>query len=226
MKDFFKKIPFIRAIVQFAYVGFFKLLKLFPGSESYWERRYQSGGTSGAGSYGRFAEFKAEIINGFVIDKQVGSVIEYGCGDGNQLTLSAYSSYIGFDVSREAISRCQYTFANDETKSFKLITAYANETAQLTLSLDVIYHLTEDEVFYAYMKRLFESSTKYVIIYSSNTDEQERIQTPHVRHRDFSKWIKENRPDWRLIQKIPNRYPYSVQNKDGSFADFYLYEKV
>ncbi len=224
MKKIIKKIPVIRIIIHYVYVSFFKVLKLFPGSQSYWDRRYKLGGTSGAGSYGKFAEFKAEIINKFVLDKDILSIIEYGCGDGNQLALSKYPTYIGFDVSRNAISKCQQKFSFDKTKNFRLMSTYDDETADLTLSLDVIYHLTEDEVFYAYMERLFDSATKYVIIYSSNTSEQERIQAPHVKHREFSKWIEHKRYDWKLIRKIPNKYPY--YKKDGSFADFYLYEKV
>jgi ubiquitin C len=35
----------------------------FPGSGSFWETVYREGGTSGPGSYGRLAEFKAEVLN-------------------------------------------------------------------------------------------------------------------------------------------------------------------
>lgn len=38
----------------------------------------------------------------------------------------------------------------------------------LALSLDVIYHLIEDEIFEKYMKDVFRASTKYVIIYSTD----------------------------------------------------------
>jgi hypothetical protein len=38
----------------------------FRGSSSYWEQRYRQGGTSGAGSFRRLAEFKAETLNDFV----------------------------------------------------------------------------------------------------------------------------------------------------------------
>ena len=103
--------------------------------------------------------------------------------------------------------------------------AYANETAELTLSLDVIYHLIEDDVFFSYMKRLFDSSEKFVIIYSSNTDKQVKLQAGHVKHRKFSKWI-ERKPEWQLIQHIPNRYPYTGNDQEGSFAEFYIYEKA
>lgn len=104
--------------------------------------------------------------------------------------------------------------------------AYTNETAELTLSLDVIYHLIEDNVFFTYMKRLFDSSTRFVIIYSSNTDKRARLQAAHVRERKFSKWIEQNKSEWKLIQHIPNRYSYTGDEQEGSFADFYMYGKA
>jgi len=226
IKNFIKKTPALRSITRVVYYTFIAPFKSFSGSENYWKQRYKSGGTSGAGSYFKFAKFKAEVLNGFVRDKQIGTIIDYGCGDGNQLKLSKYPSYIGFDVSPESISQCENIFSNDETKTFKLMDEYANETAELTLSLDVIYHLIEDDVFFNYMKRLFDSSTRFVIIYSSNTDKQAKLQAAHVKHRKFSKWIEQNKPEWKLIQHIPNRYPYTGNKQKGSFADFYIYEKA
>src|SRR5271157_5436589 len=52
----------------------------FPGSGSFWENEYREGRTSGPGSYGRLAEFKAEILNEFVRTKNIRTVIEFGCG--------------------------------------------------------------------------------------------------------------------------------------------------
>lgn len=90
----------------------------FPGSAEYWEKRYSAGGNSGVGSYSHFAEFKAEVLNPFVATHDVKSVIEFGCGDGNQLTLAKYPSYLGLDVSASAIARCRETFKADLSKSF------------------------------------------------------------------------------------------------------------
>ena len=56
----------------------------FAGSEAYWQRRYQDGQGSGAGSYGQLAQFKAEYLNRFVAEHAIADVIEFGCGDGNQ----------------------------------------------------------------------------------------------------------------------------------------------
>ena len=197
----------------------------FANAESYWTRRYASGGNSGAGSYGKFAEFKAEVINGFVAESGVHSVIEFGCGDGAQLELARYPEYIGFDVSTHALDRCRARFGSDPHKKFALTTDYANERADLTLSLDVVYHLVEDAVFDAYMRRLFGSANRYVIVYSSNYDERADTAVPHIRHRDFVKWVSRNCLDWALLSHIPNRYPYEGDHSAGTFADFYVFAR-
>lgn len=198
---------------------------VFSGSADYWEDRYSAGGTSGAGSYARFAEFKAEILNGFVADHDVKVVIEFGCGDGNQLKLAKYPEYIGFDVSSTAVALCQQTFKSDAHKSFHLVSEYNGQVADLALSLDVIYHLVEDEVFEQYMQTLFGASDKYVIIYASDSDNNEDLANPHVRHRKFTQWIQDNLDSWSLLEHIPNRYPYRGDHRKGSFADFFIYAK-
>src|SRR5580704_5652224 len=72
---------------------------VFQSSDQYWNDRYRNGGNSGPGSYNRLAYFKAEVLNQFIRDRGVEKVIEFGCGDGAQLRLAEYPSYIGVDVS-------------------------------------------------------------------------------------------------------------------------------
>ncbi len=189
-------------------------------SSTYWEKRYAEGENSGDGSYGQLAQFKADIINPFVREHQIQSVIEYGCGDGNQLQLLTFPSYLGFDVSATVIQLCQKQYAGDPSKTFKVINDYQGETAQLTLSLDVLYHLVEEPVYTAYLKRLFASAQAYVIIYSSNFDDNSLTRAPHVKHRCFTTWVTQHCADWQLVQHVPNPYP------EISSADFYLYAKV
>ena len=64
----------------------------------------------------------------FVRMREVGSVIELGCGDGNQLSVADYPSYIGLDVSRSAVELCQRRLTDDSTKSFFLYEAPAFRT--------------------------------------------------------------------------------------------------
>jgi len=197
----------------------------FDNSKEYWLARYENGGNSGVGSYNQFAKFKARILNEFVRAREVNSVIEFGCGDGNQLLLSEYPQYIGFDISPKAISLCCNLFVDDKSKKFLNLEGYSGESADLTLSLDVIYHLIEDEVFEGYMSRLFDSSNKYVIIYASNTDGSLGNTSPHVKHRNFCEWVAKNRSGWFFMEYIPNKYPYDIHSKAGSFSDFYIFGK-
>lgn len=196
----------------------------FTTSADYWENRYYQGGSSGSGSYNRLAQFKADVLNEFVRTHSIGTILEFGSGDGAQLALADYPSYIGVDVSPTAIDVTRRRFAGDKTKKFVLSSEIDEElSAQLVLSLDVIYHLVEDEVFNSYMNQLFDASTRYVIIYASN--EEKGWPGPHVRHRRFTSWIESNRSDFRLVNKIPNKFPYSDRDPDNtSFADFYIFE--
>jgi len=195
----------------------------FVNSKNYWQERYNNNGNSGAGSYGRLAQYKANILNNFVEKKFIKSVIEFGCGDGNQLALTSYNSYIGVDVSMDALNLCKTKFKNDKSKQFILSENYKLHIADLTLSLDVVYHLTEDDVYYSYLKRLFDSSKKYVIIYSSN-DENLETDAKHIRHRNFITNVPNN---FELINIHKNKYPWNPKDKKNtSFCDFYFFRKI
>lgn len=197
----------------------------FPGSATYWERRYAAGGTSGRGSYGELAQFKALVLNDFVASKGIRTVLEYGCGDGNQLTEARYPSYVGLDVSETSVALCRRRFADDATKSFALIGDHDRKPADLTLSLDVLYHLIEDDVFEQYMARLFDTATAYVAIYASNTDDGSEWGplAAHVRHRRFTDWVGTSRPEWTLVDRVLAPFPYDAQADSDTFADFYFY---
>ncbi|WP_242447617.1 hypothetical protein [Priestia endophytica] len=66
----------------------------------YWEENYANGGNSGNGSYGVLAQFKGDVINQFINKKQIHTVIEFGCSDGNQLKYMNYPNYLGMDISQ------------------------------------------------------------------------------------------------------------------------------
>lgn len=198
---------------------------IFPGSVGYWESRYQGGRTSGAGSYGDVARFKAEVLNDFVRANSVMDVIEFGCGDGHQLSLAEYPRYKGLDVSSTALRLCSERFRDDPTKSFYLydprhtIDNAGILRADLALSLDVIYHLVEDEIYESYLDQLFAAGTRYVIVFSSNHEDQSLAA--HVRSRAFVETVEARfGTDWTLERKIenPHRGP-------ESFADFYVFER-
>jgi cyclopropane fatty-acyl-phospholipid synthase-like methyltransferase len=194
----------------------------FSGSASYWERNYAQGETSGPGSYGPLGEAKAAFLNAFVREMNVFSVVEFGCGDGHQLSMADYPQYTGLDVSRSAIAICKSRFSKDLTKSFFLYdgACFVDRSglfvSELAISLDVIYHLTEDAVFSSYMEHLFAAASRYVIVYATNTEIPGTA--PHVRHRKFTDWVDSQSPRWRLmrVEAGPDSGP--------ARADFFVYE--
>ena len=223
LKQRARQIPVIGDMLAHVYVKLAR--KRFSDSADYWETRYQKGGNSGNGSYGELAEFKAEFLNGFVADNAIRSVIEFGSGDGNQLLIAAYPAYLGIDISTTAIEHCREMFADDDRKRFMLLDDYDGDQAELSMSLDVIYHLVEDEVFESHMRDLFAAGSRFVIVYASNTDEQFPIQSPHVRHRKFTDWVDANAPEWTLAETIVNPMPFDAKTNTGSFADFHVFAK-
>lgn len=194
-------------------------------SAEYWESRYREGRNSGAGSYNRLAIFKAEVLNRFIADHNIQSIIEFGCGDGAQLRLAEYPAYIGVDVSTTVIEATKRDFAGDRTKTFIHVDEVGPEhCSDLSLSLDVIYHLVEDEVFDRYMRQLFDSAGRFVMVYASN--DNRKSDSAHVRHRRFTDWIEQNRPDFQQIGYVKNAYPEDIKDIDNtSFADFYFFAR-
>src|ERR1017187_9705267 len=71
--------------------------KKYKTSSDYWEDRYSGHGNSGTGSYGLLADYKAGVINKFIKENNILKVIDFGCGDGNQLNQFKFLSYIGLD---------------------------------------------------------------------------------------------------------------------------------
>lgn len=227
MRNFLKNTPLLGNVLV-AFVNYFRKPQGFLGSVKYWENRYANGGTSGSGSYGRLALYKAEILNNFVAQHSIKSIVEFGCGDGHQLSLAKYPSYRGLDVSLTALEICRSKFLGDVSKSFFLydrnykLDEWAQE--ELSLSLDVIYHLVENSVYERYMRDLFSSASRFVIIYASDL---EGVQKYHERTRNFSLWIEQNIIGWVLDHCIVNPYPYDVANPDNtSQSNFYIYRKV
>tara|TARA_B100001559_G_C16467204_1_gene607157 strand:+ start:544 stop:1125 length:582 start_codon:yes stop_codon:yes gene_type:complete len=182
-----------------------------------WETRYITGGNSGSGSYGVLCDYKAEFINTFINDKNIKSMIEFGSGDGNQMEHFKIDNYIGVDISEYIINICKQKYKDIANKNFITYDEYYKNSNKydLSVSLDVIYHLVEDAVYIKYMDDLFNSTNKFVIIYS--TDWSEKNNGSHVYHRNFTKYIDVKFKNAKLIHHEPNKYP------SLSTAEFYIY---
>lgn len=193
----------------------------YPGARRYWEKRYAGGGHSGSGSTGRLAIYKAETVNRFVREYKIRSVTEFGCGDGQQLLLAEYPAYTGLDISKSAVARCRALFVADRTKQFE---TYFPQTfnpndfqSEMTLSMEVIFHLTEEDTYNLYMRHLFATATRWVVIFSSDEADTKGGIFPHFRQRRFSDDVP---PGWSLRERLAN--PHG----DISISEFFFFEKV
>jgi tetratricopeptide (TPR) repeat protein len=199
-------------------------------TKEYWDGRYNAGGNSGSGSYGRLAEFKAGVLNDFMSSHGITSMAELGCGDGNQLGLIKAKKYTGYDISRKAVELCSARYRDDATREFKVYdpsrpSRQKMVPAELAVSLDVVYHLLEDDTYDAYMRDLFALSSRFVAVYSCNTESRFDL-AQHLRPHKFTDWVDENLPDWTLCGYMPNRYPMRPESPDQtSFADFYFFSR-
>lgn len=193
----------------------------YPGGKIYWERRYARGGDSGAGSSGKLAAYKAEVINRFVKTHKIKSVVEFGCGDGQQLLLTNYPSYIGLDISKTAVERCWVLFEKDVSKRFEIYTPEtfnpADFQADAAISLEVIFHLTEENVYQKYLRHLFASARRWVVIFSSDEADTTGGIFPHFKPRRFTPDVP---PGWVLRERLPNPL------RDLSVSDFFFFEKL
>ena len=110
-------------------------------------------------------------------------------------------------------------------KRFLHVSEFSSERAELSLSLDVIYHLIEDDVFEKYISDLFTSSTMFVVAYSSNYDGTYSTAV-HVKHRRFTDWIEKYADQFTQLAHINNEFPYDENDPEGtSLAEFYIFKK-
>lgn len=182
----------------------------------YWEDRYITGGNSGLGSYGEYAKHKADVINNYIKKLNIKTISDFGCGDGNQISLIyGYEKYVGFDVSKHIVSLCDEKFKNIENMSF-INTINDLPESDLCLSLDVIYHIIDENEYQEYLKQLFNKSKKYVLIFSSNHENDSIVN--HIYHRVFTKWVNDNINNFKFIEEINNNLKTS--------AKFFLFEKI
>ncbi len=201
------------------YKAIYERLVPWTTATAYWDRRYKYWGDSGSGSTGENAKFKAQVVNEFVDEHEIGSVIEFGCGDGKQLAMMAYPSYRGFDISGVAVEICKSRFISDDSKEFWLIDHWDEGVrAELTVSLDVLQHIVDVYEWNVYMNRLFDSSKKYVIIYSSSRPDKKQAAN-YIYRRGFTAWVTVQKREFKLISKVDQINP------ELSRSDFFIYER-
>jgi len=219
-REFMNKIRAVIAQIKRIIFGPRKIK--FTTYKKYWEERYAVGGTSGSGSYGLLAEFKIEVINKYIKDHKISSIIDFGCGDGNQLKGMNYKKYLGLDVSKTAIELCSKKFKNDKTKQFlvydpKTFDIKTLPKPDLVVSLDVLYHIIDEEALRKTLQDMFSCSAKYIILYTTVYELDQKVG-PHIKYRDIMPYL-DKFSDYEIDKIVPQKY------KHLSLADFIILKK-
>ncbi len=192
--------------------------------KNYWNDRYKEGGNSGEGSYGVLASYKADFLNKFIIENNIQNVFEFGCGDGNNLQFYRCKNYVGFDVAATSIQLCIKKHEADPTKSFLLYnpSAFLNRhiQADLVLSLDVLYHIIDENEFVKSLDDIFSTSSKFVILYTNIAAKPyDPSKGWWVYYRDTFEYLKKY-TGFRIVETIQN--PHT----DLTDAHFIILERI
>ncbi|NBD25800.1 class I SAM-dependent methyltransferase [Paenibacillus glycinis] len=191
---------------------------------AYWENNYKGGGTSGSGSIGELAAFKADVVNKLVAQYGIRRVMEFGCGDGHQLSLMQYPQYLGLDISPSAIRLCAEKYAVDGSKSFMLYRPgmFVNRgfvEADLTVCLDVLYHITDEDDYRATLRDLFSPRPRVVVLYTRLTRDNAPQVIETIQDRDVFHYLAAIQ-DYYVEEVIPQRH------KELSSADFIILRRT
>jgi trans-aconitate methyltransferase len=191
----------------------------WDGVLRYWRNRHRrergSWESVGRGSVGRLARYKATLVDGLVQELGATRIIDLGCGDGRQADRFHVPEYVGLEVSDHAVAEARKRLSRHPNR-----TAHAWKPGDpiehrgcIALSMDVVFHLVDDDLFVAYMDALFSVGVDAVAIYS--TDHEGPVQG-HVRHRNVSEWVAEHKPEWTRTTATPPPWPNKDTPRHGS----------
>lgn len=174
---------------------------------------------SGSGSRGSLAAFKASFINDFVKEKNISSIIDFGCGDLYNASLFNVKEYLGIDIVDHQIPEKVLA------QSFKTLTTRFDQVeldkgSDLVICLDVLYHILKDELEYlkSTLEKIVELSSDYIVIYAQDSRDTKfsNLYSGHLY----------NSP-WRQILEEKNvKLIYEQEKcKPGTTAKFFVYQK-
>jgi hypothetical protein len=190
---------------------------------NYWNNRYKNGGNSGEGSHGQYANWKSHILESFFAAKNISTLTDLGCGDfQNKDAFLKLAQYHGYDVSNWQIRKLKKKHGRKRFKFHQIKTDrdYLRITkSEMSLSMDVILHLVDDEDYSQYMRALFNSSTNYVGILNTSTESNSTQMAWHNKFRDENLWINNNCRDWILIERILP--PRELNYPDKTYFSFW-----
>ncbi|MBV8199782.1 MAG: class I SAM-dependent methyltransferase [Acidobacteria bacterium] len=135
----------------------------FPNA-TFWEWRYLTNPDlgSGVGSRGELLLHKRALLNALLDCLKPASVLDVGCGDGEATRGLSIASYIGIDLSGEAVRRAG---ASRPGGDFRIGTLADHPVqADLAICLDVLIHQAVPATYHDLVGRLLRAATRALVI--------------------------------------------------------------
>lgn len=189
-------------------------------SQGIWAVNNSGEGTSGTGSTPEAAKKYINFVNNFIKQKQIKSVLDIGCGDGQiikLLNIEHDMSYIGVDVVKNLIQKNRINFPRFE---FLHLNVVEDElpVVDLVLCKDVLQHLSNDQILvilnkikkvskYALLTNDFENRIGKTIMHAENLD----IEPGSYRCIDLSK------PPFNCQGKVVFKYKCPTPEKKAIY---------
>jgi trans-aconitate methyltransferase len=195
-------------------------VRTWDGVLDYWRNRHRRRrGTwqaVGSGSVGHLAEWKVDLVNTLVCENGARSLLDLGCGDGRVSEGFEVETYLGLDPSPVAVAEARKRVGDRTGWSVQEYepAAIMGQTppADVSVSLDVVFHLIDDRLYFAYLTHLFHCTRMAVGIYSTNWDGPAHA---HMRHRNVEQDVADWFPGWYLDESVAPPWP-TMHYPDGS----------
>ena len=149
-----------------------EIVKQHFNNALFWSYRYATNPElgSGIGSRGDVAQYKLKLLKNIGIEKQK-SVLDVGCGDLEIVKNLSFKSYVGADISSQAIAKAklkfpQFDFYNFETEKEKI------SSADMVVCLDVLIYQPAKQNYDELIRFVTTKANKRVVIsgYENKSD--------------------------------------------------------
>lgn len=197
--------------------------------ENFWNAWYKIGGNSGPGSEGELLKFKAEYLNDQFKKFDIKTVFDFGCGDGVLASRLNCQSYLGIDVSSEAIKKCQiihkpnfhFESRHCSDLSPSIIKSKFSSSLDCCMCIDVLYHVSDFKVVDRILSNLFQSNAKIIILYTI-PDERIKKNFENPSACLFSRKLAPILTKFESLYKLVDR----TEPRLISAAGFFVYRKI
>ena len=195
----------------------------------YWDRRYARGEDSGVGSRGESLKYKADYLNSAFKKYDIESVFDFGCGDGNLVSLLNTKLYFGIDVSVESIRACRIRFRSENGYYFECghFFEYTPEVIRekinpldCVMCIDVLYHIINRDVLVKTLENIFGSMARIIILYTYPLGAIKKDRDMRV----YGMYARDIAP---ILKDIVNEYRLEANTEPalGSASGFLVYQK-